>query len=319
MWSLVARRLIRLYPRWWRWRYTDEMADLLLTRPPTWRDVFDLAVNVLYTDLHPDLALTGNESAYERLVTLMRALRSSEVVVFCAFTLSIIAWLQFGGLVDGGPYQIQLGVTQPWPLLALDSHNALSMAMDGVSAGVDLAMLAALIGGVPLVVAAWRRAPRRRWLFFVPFGVAVALFIPIPIAAWIVGPVAVFNLTFTTPVTIAYLCSFLLGAGVSVWAVVHAVTGSMDASVTLLRFAFIPTVMLTGALFIMLGATLAWGVIAHQQAPHLFDQASMTTGYATVTSWGVDTVLLAIAALVALGAMLSGFAARTAARTATGA
>jgi hypothetical protein len=47
------RRLLILYPRAWRARYGDEMADLLATRPPRRSDALDLMRGALDAHLHP--------------------------------------------------------------------------------------------------------------------------------------------------------------------------------------------------------------------------------------------------------------------------
>lgn len=153
----LARSLLRCYPRVWRARFAEEARDLLAERPPTWGDVGDLAGVALYTHLHPTVMFTGNESLHERLAVLMRALRSSEFAIFWAFVIAMIAWLQFGGLVDGGPYMTVYNASASWPLLTLDWRNPFNLTMDIVTAGVDLASLGALVGGLPLAIGAWRQ------------------------------------------------------------------------------------------------------------------------------------------------------------------
>lgn len=306
----LARLLLRCYPRLWRARFAEEARDLLATRPPTWADVGDLAGVALYTHLHPDVALTGEESLQERLVVLMRALRSSEFAVFWAFVIAVIAWLQFGGLVDGGPYQTVMGASTSWPLLTLDWRNPLNLTMDIVSAGVDLAFLGVLVGGLPLAMRAWRRTPHVRWLLLTPIVAAITAFLPAPIALLLVGPVAVINLTFNTPVTIGYLIWFVLAAVVSALAVTRAIAASDPEArdARLLRFAFAPGAVVALGLLLTFGGVFAWGIVAHAQAPQLFDRGALMTGYASVTSWAVDVVALALAMLLAIASTLRGLA-----------
>lgn len=47
------QRLLGLYPRSWRARYGEEMADLLADRPASWADTLDLARGALDAHLHP--------------------------------------------------------------------------------------------------------------------------------------------------------------------------------------------------------------------------------------------------------------------------
>jgi hypothetical protein len=317
-WSVpacVARQLVRLYPGQWRARYADEVLDLLAERPPTWGDAWDLMGSVFYTHLHPDLALTGKESLYERLVALMRALRTSEIVIFWAFVAAVVAWLQFGGLVDGGPYQSLVGAGASWPPVSLDRSNGLSLAMAVQSAAADLAFLAVLAGGLPLAVAAWRRAPHLRRHFLVPVAGLVGAFLPVPIAFLVVGPVATINLTFTTPVTVAYFVWFVGLAAASTLAFSRVIAES-DLDDRLVRFAFAPSVVATGALLLMLGATVAWGVAAHQEVPQLFDRSDLALGHATAASWAVDVLIMAVAALLAVLATVRGAVTRSATRAA---
>jgi hypothetical protein len=295
----LVGRLIRLYPRQWRARYADELVDLLAARPPTWADIADLARNLLYTHLHPDLTLAGDEPLMERLAVLMRALRSSEIAIFCAFVVSIIAWLQFGGLVDGGPYESLVGAGASWPLIQFDPGNALSITMAALSAAADLALVAVLAGGAPLAITAWQRAPHARRLFLVPVAAFIGAALPVPIAYLLVGPVATINLTFATPITIAYLCWFATLAGVSAWALARAIaTGTKgEPGVRVIRFAFAPSVLTAIALALMLVATVAWGVAAHLQAPQFFDHGDLIVGHATLATWGVDVLVMTAAAL----------------------
>jgi hypothetical protein len=164
----LARHLVALYPSRWRAYYAEEALDLLMIRPPTWKDIGNLLFHALYTHLSPTLTLIGTESLAERLVMLMRALRSSEIMVFCAFVTAVVAWLQFGGLIDGGPYAALVDSAGVWPFIGFQPHNGLSAALAVQSAAVDLAFLAVLVGGLPLAVVAWRRAPHLRVWFLIP-------------------------------------------------------------------------------------------------------------------------------------------------------
>jgi ABC-type Na+ efflux pump permease subunit len=48
-------RLLQIYPRAWRDRYADEVADLLAARPPTTRDRLDLMRGAVDAWLHPQV------------------------------------------------------------------------------------------------------------------------------------------------------------------------------------------------------------------------------------------------------------------------
>lgn len=312
----LAQTILRLYPSQWRTRYEDEAFDLLTERPPTWDDVGNLVLHALYTHLSPNLTLTGEESLQERLVVLMRALRSSEITVFWAFVIAVIAWLQFGGLIDGGPYASLVNVASAWPLIGFMPANGLSAAMAFQSAAVDLAFLAVLAGGLPLAIAAWRRAPHLRQYFLIPVAGFVGAVLPGLIAIPFAGHKAVINLGFETPITDAYLVWFVALATLSTLALSRIIAKS-DLDDRLVRFAFIPSIVAAGALLLMLGATVAWGLAAHQEFPQLFDQVDLTTGHVTITTWVIDVMVMTGAALVAILAIIRGAATRNAARAAS--
>lgn len=301
----LTRGLVACYPVAWRRQYASEMLAVLEARPPTWADMWNLTGHLLYSHLHPDLALTGEESPLERLALLMRTLRSSEIAIFAAFVAAIIAWLQFGGLVDGGPYMPLTNSAGTWPFVSISPANGISAALAVQSAAVDLAFLAVLVGGIPLALAAWRRSPSVRRLFLVPLAAFVLAVLPGPMALLIRGHVTTINLTFTTPITDAYFVWFVLLAAASTWALGRAISASV-LDVRLLRLAYLTNAVAALALLVLLGSTIAWGIAAHQEFPALFDRGSPTLGYATVTSWAVDVLIMTVAALVAVLATLRG-------------
>jgi hypothetical protein len=307
----LARHLVRLYPSRWRAYYAEEALDLLVARPPTWGDVGNLLFHAFFTHLFPPLSLAGEASPRERLVILMRTLRSSEIVVFCAFVGAVVAWLQFGGLIDGGPYAPLVTTGSAWPLVGFRPENGLSAALAVQSGAIDLAFLAVLAGGLPLAIAAWRRAPHLRRYFLVPVAGFVGAILPALIAIPFAGHQAVINLGFETLITNAYLVWFVGLATLSTWALSRVISAS-DLDDWLVQFAFWPSILTTGALLLLVGATVAWGLAAHQQVPHLFDQSDLTVGHVTVATWTIDVVAMAVAALVALLATLRGAATRTA-------
>jgi hypothetical protein len=199
-----------------------------------------------------------------------------------------------------------VGAGMSWPVIQIEPGNGLSLTMALQSTGLDLAFLAVLAGGLPLMVAVWRRSPGVRKYFLVPLVSFVLAILPVPIAFLLRGPVATINLTFATPITIAYLCWFVVLAAVSVRAIARALVES-DVPDRWLRFAFIPSVVTTVALLLMLGATVAWGIIAHNQVPQLFDHSNLFQGYVTLITWAIDVLFMAVAVLLAVFATLRGF------------
>jgi hypothetical protein len=73
-------------------------------------------------------------------------------------------------------------------------------------------------------------------------------------------------------------------AAVSALALSRVIAGS-ELDARLLRYAFVPNVLVTIALLLVLCATIAWGLAAHQEVRQLFDQRAVTLGHITVVSW----------------------------------
>jgi hypothetical protein len=312
----LARHIVSFYPRSWRARYGAEALDLLELRSPTWDDLGDLAFHVLYTRMHPDLMGDGEGPAAEGLVGLMRGLRSSEIAIFWAFVAAMIAWLQFGGLVDGGPYMPLVGSAGAWPFFGMRPANGISAALAAQSAAVDLAFAAMLAGGVPLAVAAWRRSPSVRRYFVVPLVAFAGAVAPVPIAVLIRGHVATINLTFATPITDAY-CVWFVGLAVASALALSRIVADGELDDGLLRYAFVPGAVATAALLLLLGSTVAWGIAAHVEVPALFDRGDIARGSATAASWLLDVLVMAGAAGMAVLATIRGASGRaTAARQA---
>jgi hypothetical protein len=162
--------LLRLYPRAWRERYGDEVASVLAEHRVTAWTALDLLLGALDAHLHRHLLP-------ERLISMTHRMRSSEIVVFCAFALFCVAWL---------PLRL---VRDPLPIWrsAVAAHPELLTALTVLDAAGSVAALAIVVGGLPILVAALGHAvAARRWgvlaLFVIPVLAAAAL-----IVYWIVA------------------------------------------------------------------------------------------------------------------------------------
>jgi hypothetical protein len=142
-----------------------------------------------------------------------------------------------------------------------------------------------------------------RWYFLVPVAGFVGALLPGLIAIPFAGHPAAINLGFETLLTDAYLVWFVGLATLSTWALSRVVSKS-DLDDRLVQYAFWPSLLATIALLLLLGATIAWGLVAHQEVPQLFDRSDVTVGHVTLTTWAVDVGAMAVAALVALLATL---------------
>lgn len=134
--------LLRLYPAAWRERYGDEVANLLAGRPLSLRDGLDLVRGAF--DAHCNLSdLLGRWSV------MVSRLRSTAVTTFTAWVVFCVA---VGGLskVSEDPAFTQ----------AAQGHPGIGVSYAIVQGSFVLAMVAVLVGGLPLAYVALRQAWR---------------------------------------------------------------------------------------------------------------------------------------------------------------
>lgn len=305
----IRARLLLLYPVRWRVRYGDEFLAVLEAYPLRPRDLFDIAFNALDAHINPNLAI-ADTTLTERMRRIMQKLRSLEITVFAAWIAFVVAGLHFYSLMDDSPYLSLTGLGGG-PGLVVDFGKPMNIAWDVLGGGSAIALLAVLVGGLPLAYAAWRRAPQARRFFIVPVVAFVAVVIvPIISVSLLIitkhGPVQ----PLVNPgITLGYGALFIAAAAASVWAVARAISQTVLPE-GLVRFAVVPSLVTVLAMALMLGATLAWGVYAHMQLPATFDSANFFTGYPTLLSWGVDVVVMSIATGIAAASAIRGIGAR---------
>jgi hypothetical protein len=256
-----ARRLLLLYPAAWRERYGEEMAMVLQRHRASLWTVLDVLVGALDAHLHREL-LPG------RLVSMAHRIRTSEIVVFCAFVLFLVAWL---------PLRL---VRDPLPIweAAVASHPELLTALIILDVAGIVATLAILVGGVPLLTAALAQAvAARRWgllaLFAVPLLAALALLVyglvavPASTTRQSAAPDAPLT-PLAVVLQLGLLLLVLLAVGGSAAAIAAAIANS-DLNARLLRFALIPAAVATVAIGAGLVAALALNVLIFAEAPQV--------------------------------------------------
>jgi hypothetical protein len=256
-----ARRLLQLYPAAWRERYGAEVAAVLQQHRVSLWTVVDVLVGALDAHLHPNL-LPG------RLISMPHRLRSSEIVVFCAFVLFCVAWL---------PLRL---VRDPLPVweAAVRAHPELLTTLGLLDVAGLVATLAILAGGVPILLTALGQAiAARRWglllLFAVPLLAVLAL-----IVYWLVAvPASTARQSDApaaplTPLAVALqlglLVLLLLAVGGSAAAIATAI-GRSSFSVRLLRFVLVPATVTTAALAVGLVAGVALSALIFVEAPQV--------------------------------------------------
>jgi len=301
----IARLLLRLYPRCWRDRYGDEFMAMLEAQRLSFTDVLDVALNALDAHINPNLSF-ADTSLNERVRLLMQKLRSAEIMIFAAWIAFVVAGLHFNGLMDDSPYSPLMGNIG----LDLDLHQPLGVTWTVLSAGSMIALLAVLAGGLPLAYAAWQRSPQVRRFFIVPVVAFITVILPpsIRIGLRLAGVIPSHSPT-PLGMDIALTVWLIVAAIASTWAVTRAISRA-DIDVRLMHFAYLPGIVTTLAMALMLGATIAWGVFAHIQEPHLFDSANYFVGYPTAISWGLIVLTMTVSTIIAAMGCIRGMSAR---------
>ena len=153
----LAQWILRCYPCAWRKRYEQEMLLILRDVHITLWTLLDLLLGALDARLHPDLLP-------ERMTTMPYRLRNSEIVLFCSFIVYGVAWFALRFVRDPLPQ---------WEA-AVGLNFAIYAAFIAMDAFGLLALVALVMGGLPILYVALRSALRSRsWrqiaLFAVPF------------------------------------------------------------------------------------------------------------------------------------------------------
>ncbi len=237
-----ARRLLALYPPAWRERYADEVAAVLDDFPVTLWTLCDVALGALDVRLRSDLLP-------RRLTSMAHRIRTSEIAVFAAFVLYCLAWTPLHFVADTP------STWQP----AAQAHPELAIALDALNFAGFLAVLAILIGGVPLLLTALSWAVKnRRW--------DVTLLLVLPLLAALAIALGGDHLAFTgsvsqsggpsAPVTLqGYATRFGLGLAAMLTLIVSAAVVAIairrsELSLPVARFALIPAGLATIAMVV---------------------------------------------------------------------
>lgn len=238
--------------------------------------------------------------------SLMLQYRRSASIIFAAFIAFVIVGI---GFQKSNEDIMKTSLPAAHPILAI--------AYDTLAAGAVAALLAVLVGGIPVALASLRYALAHRRgdilaRFLVPPVALLAL-----IAAGFV--VAAYNIGGNTSATIhspariatigALVVLFIIGAAVSTYAVLDAIARS-EINERLLRFTLLPGVAATIAMVVMVVAHLAWSFGLWQSAPDHFWGNDGLLATSTLVGIVVQVVVMVVATIVAIRALALGFAAR---------
>lgn len=273
--------LIHLYPNAWRERYEAEFDMLLEQCLHSPLDIVDVFLGAL--DAH--LQLLSGENINWRIMNMLNKIRTTILIVFAAFIGFIVAGFSLVGLADDSPMV---------PLMKTDLPLALAWRSIQVAAGI--ALLSVVIGGLPLALTIIRRA------MATDHHVAGLLLVPVISFLILVIYVGFVFLVGTGRIQIAgvlrvvepgnfpvgnrlmlagVMLVFILGAIASTLAVWKAVTRTdVDQEtfhmaghtriVSIYNFAYVPAVITTVSMLVMLVGTLSWGWLAFTALPQVF-------------------------------------------------
>ncbi len=297
----IYRLLLRLYPQVWRDRYEEEFLVVLASRPFSLLEGIDILQGALDAHLHPYLG-TATLALSERMRLMLSTLRRSLLTMFCAYSAFLVAGIAFQKLTEYHDFAE-----------AAQAHSLVGISFKLVVIGAVVALFAVLLGGLPIVVAVVRDALiRKRYglLFLLATPVlALAVCISTTLLLEALAPVGVS--TFLTLLSRGIFVAVFLGAAVvSTGAVCFAVVRS-QIPVRLLRFALLPSLLLTLAMLVMLLAIVVWGLSLGSNVPQLFNSNEGMFGTSTSGSWLRIVLVMAMATGLAAFSLVRGFSARS--------
>jgi hypothetical protein len=228
-----------------------------------------------------------------------KRLLGAEITVFAAYIAFVVAGMVFAKMVE---YDDFSDVTH--------GNALITAAFDTLVAGAYLALLAVVIGGLPLAIAAARNAlMTRRWrilaLLAAPLVAFAALIGYGTLATQVIAPAFHTGDGVTTGNIILFLglgLVFALGAAFSVYGVTRAVSVS-EVSPRLLAFARIPALVTTLAMAVVTLALIVWGIALRAAAPNLFGAGEGILATNVALNWLGVTLVMALATIIAIIAM----------------
>jgi hypothetical protein len=283
-------------------------------------------VDVFLGAVDAHLQLLNGEDLTWRMMNMLNKLRTTILLVFTAFIGFIVAGFSLVGLADDSP-MIPLMKTNP----------ALAAAWTTIQIGASVALMAVVIGGFPLALTVVRRAlagdRRGLGLLFVPVFSFLALVLYLGFVflvgsgrILIPGVVRVVQPGFFPAgnrlMMEGLMLVFILGAIAStlaVWKVIsrtdteqetfHAV--GRNLTVKIYAFAFVPAVITTLTMLVMLVATVAWGWLSFSALPQVFTGNFGPWGTSTQAWFSGILMLMLVCTLAALYGLRRGSTART--------
>ena len=309
--------LLRLCPRSFREEYG---ADATQVFRQLWRDAWNAG------GLHEALALAfaalgdllaGALADYFALGVgvwnrswVMNRMRSSAILVFCAYILYVVVGLGF-----------QKSTEEVVKSNLLTTYSGIGLAYQGVIVGAVIALLATLAGGLPIAFAALRQAfARRRWGIVALFAVP-----PVALAIWLGWTFTLLDVIFpgnkatngvgpaSHPYIYSWIAVFIVAAIASVAAVAVAIARS-ELQPGLFRFALAPEIGVALGMLVTVVSIVALNVQLQTYAPNYLSGSDGPPGLQAPMGAHLiaDIVVMSLAMLVVIAGIVRGSAARRA-------
>jgi hypothetical protein len=297
----IQKLLLRLYPRAWRERYEEEFLVVLAAHPFSFFEGIDIMRGAIDAHLHPSFGTT-DLSWPEKMKQMLLTLRSSLLMIFCAYSGFIVAGMAFQKLTEAHEFA-----------MAAHTYSVLGVSFDLVLIGAVTALLAALIGGLPVVADVVKGALARK-----RYSLLILLATPIFALAFFISTTFLLEKLVSLKASSSFillsrgifLTVFLGTAIVSATTVCCAVVRS-EIEAKRLRFAALPSLLLTLSMALMLVAVLIWGLGLRSSIPQLFESNEGMFGTSTSGSWLKIVLMMAGATGLATFSLFRGFAARS--------
>lgn len=287
--------LLNLYPAAWRARYGEEFAALLEDCPLTLSAFADVLLGALDAHIAP-------QDTNGRILAMINQPRRTAIAVFSAYILYVVAGIGFQKLSEYDDF-----------FEAAHSHALINIGYITVYVGAIVSLLAVLVGGLPLALAALRYAwANRRWdiplLLSAPAFAFAALFGFVLLEEYVILP-ATHTRSIHDPFggfAVGLLVAvFVLLAIVSTAAVSLAVARS-EIDQRLLRFTFAPAVITTLAMALTVVGLVMWGLAIRADVPALWNGNDGLAATNTGLSWANVVALMVVATLIAAAALVRG-------------
>jgi len=317
----VRRWLIQLYPRPWRERYADEFDLLLEECLHSPLDVFDIMLGAL--DAHLEIPYETNW----RLMNMINKLRTSILIVFASYIGFVIGGMSLYGLADDSPMADLMKTRTDIPLLA---------SWIIIEVGAAIAILAVVIGGLPIAWTVIRRAlttSRQDFgLLLVPVfaflalilydGFIVSIGLGLVHIPGVIPEVSPDNFPIGNRLVIAgKMLVFVLGAIAStaaVWKIIMHSSPEENAlnipgrtkPMKIYEYAFTLSVVTSLAMLLMLAATTAWGGLSYFALPQVFAENRGLLLTNTTGSFVFILVVMSVSTFAAFFGVVRGYLAR---------